>query len=215
MSSVRSSTDSPAPGTPAVGFTTSGKPACSATAVSSSTDPANQNGTVGRPSSSAASLRMPSRSRPIRTLRGVGYTSRPRSAAATSASTAITPDSATTTRGLASSMIAVSASASFILTTDARSETPCAGASAYRSTATTFCTQPLERQGQFTAQLSGTEQHHHAWFFAALDRLGDGRFDGRHVLGIRGLGRFTHRPPSLPAVVRTRRGGYEMHAWHR
>ena len=96
-SSTRNTTDWPSPGAAAIGLTTSGKPACSATVVSSSTDPANQNGAVGSPSSSAASLRRPSRSRDSRVLRGVGNTSMlPRSATAISASAAMTPASATT-----------------------------------------------------------------------------------------------------------------------
>ena len=112
-SSGRSRTDSPSPGTAATGLTTSGKPACCATAASSCADPANQNGAVGRPSSSAASRRRPSPSRDSRAVRGVGNTSRSsRSARPTRASVATAEVSATTKSGRDSSIRAVSSAVS-------------------------------------------------------------------------------------------------------
>ena len=156
------------------------------------------------PSSSAASLRRPSRSCASRTPRGVGNTSRPRSAAATSASTAMTPDSATTYSGLARSMIAVSASASFILTTAARSATPCAGASAYRSTATT--SRPSRWNASASSRLSSPEPSSITGCVRrVLGGLGGSVGlvmrrveDLKRVLGIGGLSGFTHRESSLP-----------------
>ncbi len=91
-------------------------------------------------------------------------------------------------------MIAVSASASFILTTAARSATPCAGAFGVPVDRDHLAAQPLERQGQLSAQLAGAEQHHRASFVALLGRLAVGRFVGRRVLGIGGLGAFHSSP---------------------
>ncbi|SHW54334.1 Uncharacterised protein [Mycobacteroides abscessus subsp. abscessus] len=115
-SSRRDSTERPAPALAAcvTGVMVSGSPACSATAVSSSTDPANQNGAVGSPSSLAARVRSASRSDASRRAPGVGNTatsSSPASACTTSAPRSAAGDCTTTTCGVCRSIRVRSAAA--------------------------------------------------------------------------------------------------------
>ena len=115
---------------------------------------------------------MPSRSWVIRTLRGVGYTSRPRSAAATSASTAMTPGlgdhiervGPLDDRGERLGVVHLDHRRAIGDTVCGRVRMPVDGHH--------LAAQPLESERQLTAQLAGAEQHHRAAVVALRRRLG-------------------------------------------
>lgn len=132
-SSGERTSDWPLPLLDITGLSTTGQPSSSAAAVSSSRVSTNAYGEVARPSSSAASRRMPSRFIVSTVARAVGATRSGHScAASSSASTpvAIASISGTTTSGRSARSTARSASASCMSTTWLRWAACMAGASA-------------------------------------------------------------------------------------
>ncbi len=120
-----------------IGLSTAGRPRSSSALRSSLADSTKRYGEVGRPSSCAAKRRMPSLFIVRCAARAVGTTCRPWASSSTRTSVAIASISGTTRCGRSSAITARRASPSSIDSTWLRCATCIAGASAYRSHATT------------------------------------------------------------------------------
>ena len=128
-SSPGATVDCPLPLLLITGLTTHGTPIACTAAVNCSTVEANRYGEVGRPSSSAASRRMPSRSIVRRVARAVGTTRTPSASSASSSSVARASTSGTTRSGRTSCTSARRATGSVMSSTRRWGVTRMAGAS--------------------------------------------------------------------------------------
>ena len=166
-------------------MTTSGKPACSATAVSSSTDPANQNGdgrqaelVGGQPPHALPVLRHPhaagGREHLEAALRGGDQRVDRNDAGLGDHVERVGP---LDDRGERLGVVHLDHRRAIGHTVSGRIRIPVDG---HHLTA-----QPLERQGQLSAQLTGAEQHHRASVVALRSRLAVGRLVVCRVLEFR------------------------------
>ena len=138
------------PAAPA-GFSSNGNPAWTATSLSSPTDPTNQNGAVGKPSSSAASRRKPSRSVVSRTLRALGTSS-----VNSSSVPAKTASMASTAASVASEMLSVTVTTKSGSSLANSADTPGGSASA-TSSLTAVTSAPRCRKAVVSSRLSSPE----------------------------------------------------------